>query len=457
MNAIAVVKAEPLAELADPLADRLRRLNPSLPVHILDARKLPDGIEPQWTKAWLWDLLPKEVERVICCEADVFPLRAFPPIPETAFAAARELKQARDVDYVQLRRNGMPFERVREWFNTGVFVASRQSVQLFEDLKKAASHPASSSSGESAWTNILAYRHGYANRLPAAWNFQRVEGRPAPADAIAFRFGCMPVEPLREAIESLHRGEALAPAWERKGSQWLVYPEEPWPNRVTFAVAGPGLGDICRSVQYACHIHASQGVDVQLYCRWHGWPGLDFLIRPQKDREALAEEIRVELDTAGHFRIVRNPELTDIVWLQWFRPWHFPLIPFRTRWRGYGSSLRRKIAYQLDGVVDGLKKNPPPEDLARLQTPLPGFEWVRLDKSRSVRECVEILADADAFFGVDSGMMQLAYAVGVPAFLIKYRSPTQVIFCWHRDRHPVECTDTHDFFCKLEQFLGLEE
>jgi len=93
----------------------------------------------------------------------------------------------------------------------------------------------------------------------------------------------------------------------------LDRPKSRWPEDVTFAIPGTGLGDVWRSVQYACHVNATQGTRVRLYGGWHGWPGIDFSSNRLADRTALIKEIVPLLDTPGRFRTIRkvDPDTDD--------------------------------------------------------------------------------------------------------------------------------------------------
>jgi ADP-heptose:LPS heptosyltransferase len=104
----------------------------------------------------------------------------------------------------------------------------------------------------------------------------------------------------------------------------------------------------------------------------------------------------------------------------------------------------------------GGAKNPPRRDLSLLRTALSGVEVIPLGRHLSVRACLEAMASSDLFFGVDSGMMQLAYSVGVPAFLLKYRGDELVLWKWHGDRHAIHCGGTVDFLNLARAFLGRE-
>jgi hypothetical protein len=240
--------------------------------------------------------------------------------------------------------------------------------------------------------------------------------------------------------------------------RWLYEAYEPgtrWPDPVTLGLTGPGFGDVWKSVQFAHYVRRTRGIVVRLYARWHGWPGVDFSATPQVDRSALAREIEEVLDVSGPLEIVGEVPLEEVTCLLGRWPMHFPQVPTRVRWRGWAHGLHRRLAYQFDGRWSAADKNPPPEDLPRLLEWGPGFELVRLGEPLSVRECVAAAAASDLYFGVDSGMLQLCYAVGVPVFLIGYGMSPEVLFAWHGSRHAVHCADTADFLAKARLFLGL--
>jgi hypothetical protein len=240
--------------------------------------------------------------------------------------------------------------------------------------------------------------------------------------------------------------------------RWLYEADEPrthWPDPVTFGLTGPGFGDVWKSLQFAHYVRRTRGIAVRLYPRWHGWPGEDFSARPLADRAALAREIEEVLEVASPLEIVTDVPLEAVTCLLGRWPMHFPQVPTRMRWQGWDHGLRRRLAYQLDGRWSAADKNPLPEDLPRLLGWGRGFELVRLGAPLSVRECAEAAAASDLFFGVDSGMIQLCYAVGVPVFLITYRMDRQVLFAWHGSRHAVHCSDTADFLTKARLFLGV--
>jgi hypothetical protein len=232
-------------------------------------------------------------------------------------------------------------------------------------------------------------------------------------------------------------------------------PEVRFPDPLTIGIAGPALGDALKTVFYACWARDTFGVDVSLYPNWHGFRGKDFTPETRFRKESLVREILDLLDLTRPLPVVTDAAI-DEVFVPDQQPWHFPLtIAARVRWRGWGRTLHRRVVYQLDGVSRAGEKNPLPGDLPRLLEFAPGFEMVPVGKHLSLRQCADAAAASDLFFGVDSGMLQLCYAVGVPVFLIGYRMSPEVLFAWHGDRHAVYCADTADFVAKARLFLGL--
>jgi hypothetical protein len=234
-----------------------------------------------------------------------------------------------------------------------------------------------------------------------------------------------------------------------------IRPEVRFPDPVIIGLVGPALGDAFKGIYYACWVRETYGVGVSLYTNWHGFRGKDFTPEPRLRKEAVVREILDLLDLPRPLPVVTDASIEE-VFVPDQLPWLFPLtIAARIRWRGWGGGLHRRIAYQLDGVSNAEDKNPLPEEVSRLLTFAPGFEMVPLGKHLSLRHCAEVAAESDLFFGVDSGMIQLCYAVGVPVFLIGYRMSFLHLFKWHGDRHAVHCEDTTDFLFKARQFLGL--
>jgi hypothetical protein len=228
-----------------------------------------------------------------------------------------------------------------------------------------------------------------------------------------------------------------------------------WPNPLTIGIVGPGFGDVFRSLQYAYYLQREYALDVSLYPQWHGFRRIDFQVSPLCSRAALVEELQDNLAAARRLPLALECSIED-VYVPDCWPWHFyPLVPTRLRWQGWKDGLHRRIAYQLDGTSHAGQKNPTPAESAEVLRCTPSFDCVSLGKHLSVRQCVEALSVSDLFVGVDSGMMQLAYAVGVPVFLLRGRMDPFVLFKWHGGHHAVHCTDAADFVVKARDFLGL--
>jgi len=134
MSTLAVTFGDGLLQpIAEGSARRFAELNgiEALAIDPLDAPPLED---PTWVKAFLWDLVPKSVDRIIWFDCDCIPIApvmdlfprsdypfgAVPDIPESTAEAMRHYPEAKKCKY---------------YFNAGFFFARRVTQPLFEDWK----------------------------------------------------------------------------------------------------------------------------------------------------------------------------------------------------------------------------------------------------------------------------------------------------------------------------------
>jgi hypothetical protein len=229
----------------------------------------------------------------------------------------------------------------------------------------------------------------------------------------------------------------------------------PWQDPVTFRLIGPGFGDVWRTVEYIHHIRRGHPGTIRLYGLWHGWSDRNYSAVPVADRSGLVLEIAAALDVPRTFEVVSTVAADEVQTIE--DGWHSPIapVPTRVRWQGWGREPFWRIAYQFDGNVLGSQKNPPPNELERLLSIAPGYEMVRLGAHLSVQECVEVAARSDLFIGVDSGMIQLCYSVGVPVMIVRYSQSPWVLFDRHGRRQAIHCDNTEELATKARQFLGL--
>lgn len=126
----------PHPELELWVAERFEALNHKK-VQIIRKADLPaeaQNVYPPYAKAWLWDLVPDTVERIMFIDFDLIPLRALPPLPDAPFLAVPDTP-----GYVDHMRGMYPhFAKTRHVFNSGFFVAHRDTRACFERLKSFA-------------------------------------------------------------------------------------------------------------------------------------------------------------------------------------------------------------------------------------------------------------------------------------------------------------------------------
>lgn len=123
----------PNPELEQWVADRFKVLN-GKEMLVLHREDLPEEAlagHPAYAKAWLWDVVPDDTERILFLDFDVVPLRPLPALPDAQFIAVPDAAY-----FVNHMRAQYPFfAKTRYVFNSGFFVAHRDTQPCFETLK----------------------------------------------------------------------------------------------------------------------------------------------------------------------------------------------------------------------------------------------------------------------------------------------------------------------------------
>ncbi|GEM_PF-2856196 len=172
--------------LVEQLAEQYRRLNGIRPIILTagncDFSALPT---PHWVKAFLWDLVEPDVERVTWIDSDTICIRRLPAWPEAPFAAAGDLP-----DTLEAERNHPELSALREYFNSGVFSCRRQSRPAFEALKRAMRNrlPLGDFWEQGAFNLAVAKELGGFHALPQTCNWFRPYLGPAPPECCILHF-----------------------------------------------------------------------------------------------------------------------------------------------------------------------------------------------------------------------------------------------------------------------------
>lgn len=85
-------------------------------------------------------------------------------------------------------------------------------------------------------------------------------------------------------------------------------------------------------------------------------------------------------------------------------------------WKNTNSNI---ITYQFDAVSFSNLKVPSRTGLNYLYEAAQGYRFLRLGKHLSIKKNLDLLSKSACFIGIDSGVSQLAYSVGVPVFLMR--------------------------------------
>lgn len=165
----------PFAEFAPRVARLFKRLNGTKTMVIdEEPEKLRD---PGFIKAYIWDLVPDHVERVVWVDADVVPFRSLPleDVFGTPFAAVLE---ANEQTIEKQAAKHSRFARIRSYFQSGVFVCDRSSVGAFDALKLRQKEKAIAYR-EQSWLNVAVEDEiGGFQVLSSDWNWLLGRGSP---------------------------------------------------------------------------------------------------------------------------------------------------------------------------------------------------------------------------------------------------------------------------------------
>lgn len=119
--------------IAESFARRFAALNgiKTLAVNPLDAPALED---PSWVKAWVWDLVPRRVDRIIWFDADCVPIAPVVdllPSYDYPFGAVQDMESS----VTEALRYCAEAKQCKYYVNAGFFFAGRATRPLFEEWK----------------------------------------------------------------------------------------------------------------------------------------------------------------------------------------------------------------------------------------------------------------------------------------------------------------------------------
>lgn len=119
--------------LAETFARRFSALN-GIDAMAIDPMDAPPLEDPSWIKAWLWDLVPKSVDRVVWFDADcvpVAPVMDLFPSHDYPFGAVSDM----DSSITEALRHCADAKSCQYYLNAGLFFARRVTRPLFDEWK----------------------------------------------------------------------------------------------------------------------------------------------------------------------------------------------------------------------------------------------------------------------------------------------------------------------------------
>lgn len=91
-----------------------------------DARR----VHASYMRSWLWDMVPRDTERILCMDYDIVPLRPMDELPDAPLVVVPDSQ-----GYIERRAVEYPIIADTCYFNAGFFIARRDTQPLFEQLK----------------------------------------------------------------------------------------------------------------------------------------------------------------------------------------------------------------------------------------------------------------------------------------------------------------------------------
>lgn len=118
---------------AQAAAARFEKLNGVKP-QVVTREDIGVDVNKYWYSAWVWDVVPANVEYVMCIDSKVLPVRKLPELPDLKFAAImdRHDRVSQGMARSEVMRNS------GKYFQMHVFVAHRDTRPIFEQLKQLA-------------------------------------------------------------------------------------------------------------------------------------------------------------------------------------------------------------------------------------------------------------------------------------------------------------------------------
>ncbi len=171
----------PRVEMACRFADLFQDAN-RVPVRVIadaDISGLPVRPSEHWIKAYLWDFVPPSTKRICYMDSDILPRSPLGKLPNAPFSAVAEPGGA---EWEKKHGHGATVSGIKNYFNAGVFVCTRESIPVFEALKLHDFLKTDQSiMYEQTWMNhFVQIILGGWNPLPSSWNWLLYDNKYEP-------------------------------------------------------------------------------------------------------------------------------------------------------------------------------------------------------------------------------------------------------------------------------------
>ena len=124
-------------EMAQLAAQLFTKIN-NVPVRVITGKDLPKSLpHPWWGKAYIWDLVDPDTERILYFDSDMISQKPLGELPDGKFVASLDGgAKTHILPDLQERKINLPELDLDNYFNSGLFICTRDTRPIFDEFKK---------------------------------------------------------------------------------------------------------------------------------------------------------------------------------------------------------------------------------------------------------------------------------------------------------------------------------
>ena len=179
-----VARKAPYLKLAKLAVKRFKFLN-GYDAQVVTEEQCRPVVRSNWLKAFIWDVVPPSVDRIVYLDLDTFLFRPFDEFPDVPFAAVHDIMNT----FMSEKACVGALGELTAYFNSGVMIVRRDAKKVFDEAKKWVDKPCGGCVDQSRLNLIVHSMLGGFHPLPSEWNW--FLSRERPVDPIVMHMAGM--------------------------------------------------------------------------------------------------------------------------------------------------------------------------------------------------------------------------------------------------------------------------